>query len=196
MLPTEAPAALPEVGFEDAQAWWQWLELHHAGSAGVWMRLAKKASGVASVSYPEALDAALCFGWIDGLKKSAGEQFWLQKFTPRARRSIWSKVNRDKALALEAAGRMQPAGRQEIERAQQDGRWEAAYDSSSSASVPEDLQAALDAQPQAKAFFATLKSHNRYAILFRIQTAKKAETRARRIEQFVAMLVNGDTLHP
>jgi len=150
---------------------------------------------VQSVTYPEALDVALCFGWIDGQKKSDTAATWLQKFTPRSKRSIWSKINREKALALIAGGRMKPAGLQEIERAKADGRWEAAYESQSRAEVPADLQAALDANPKANVFFATLNSQNRYAVLFRIHHAKKAETRARRIKQFVEMLAKGEKLH-
>jgi uncharacterized protein YdeI (YjbR/CyaY-like superfamily) len=154
----------------------------------VWLRLAKKASGIRSISYGEALEVALCFGWIDGQKKSADEHYWLQKFTPRSERSMWSKINREKALKLIEAGQMKPAGLKEIERAKANGRWDAAYDSSSKATVPSDFQAALDASARAGSFFATLDSRNRYAILFRIQNVKKAETRARRIEQFIEML--------
>lgn len=189
-------AVLPELSFDDAAAWQAWLALHHADAKAVWMRIAKKSAGVPSVTYAEALDVALCHGWIDGLKKSAGEHFWVQKWTPRGKRSIWSKINCGKAEMLAAAGRMAPAGQAEVERAKGDGRWQAAYDSSSAATVPDDLQAALDASPAAKAFFATLSSQNRYAILFRTHTAKKADTRARRIAQFVEMLAKGETIHP
>ena len=196
MLKDPASKVLPELSFDDVQAWQAWLERHDADAGGVWMRIAKKEAGVASVTHAEALDVAICHGWIDGLKKSAGEHFWLQKWTPRGKRSIWSKVNRAKAEALIAAGRMKPAGLAEVERARGDGRWDAAYDSWSAATVPDDLQAALDANPVAKAFFATLSSQNRYAILFRTHTAKKADTRARRIAQFVDMLARGETLHP
>jgi uncharacterized protein YdeI (YjbR/CyaY-like superfamily) len=190
-----AKPALPELLFADAEAWTAWLEREHGTSAGVWMRIAKKGAADSSVQYPEALNVALCFGWIDGQKKSIDEHYWIQKFTPRAARSIWSKINREKVDALIAAGAMREAGQREIDRAKADGRWNAAYDSSSKAEVPPDLQAALDASPEAKAFFATLNSVNRYAILFRTQTAKKAETRARRIEQFVAMLARGEKIH-
>lgn len=176
--------------------WIAWLEAHHLSAAGVWLQLAKKGSGVASITYDEALEVALCFGWIDGQKQRYDETFWLQKFTPRRPNSIWSKVNRAKAERLIAQGAMRPEGMQAIEHAKQNGRWEAAYDSHSTATVPDDLQAALDANPTASAFFATLSSQNRYAILFRIQTAKKAETRTRRISEFVAMLERHEKLYP
>ena len=182
--------------FEDPQEWATWLEEHHAASSGVWLRLAKKASALRSVSYAQALDVALCYGWIDGQKKSYDESSWLQKFTPRAEKSPWSKVNREKVQALIASGRMQPAGLRAIEQARQDGRWDAAYDSQSTATVPGDFQAELDHNARAKAFFATLNSTNRYAILYRIQTAKKPETRAKRIQQFIHMLENHEVLHP
>jgi uncharacterized protein YdeI (YjbR/CyaY-like superfamily) len=173
-----------------------WLDKNHSKSPGIWMRLAKKASGSQSVSYSEALEVALCYGWIDGQKKSDGEAAWLQKFIPRAKKSGWSKVNRKKALALIEAGGMKPAGLQAIERAKADGSWDAAYDSPSTATVPNDLQAALDKNPRAKTFFATLDSQNRYAVLYRIQTVKKAETRSRKIQQFVEMLARSEKLHP
>jgi len=189
-------AELEQRLFATGKAWWNWLEKQHATSQGVWMKIAKKGAPESSVQYPEALDAALCFGWIDGQKKSIDEQYWLQKFTPRAKRSIWSKVNREKVAALIDKGLMQPAGQAEIERARQDGRWEAAYDSWSAAEVPDDLQAALDANTKARAKFATLSSQNRYAILFRTHQAKRAETRAKRISEFVAMLERGETIHP
>ncbi len=160
------------------------------------MQLAKKASGIPSVTYVEAIETALCYGWIDGQKQSHNAEAWLQKFTPRGRKSIWSKINREKALSLIENGKMQAAGLAEVERAKQDGRWEQAYDSPGSATVPPDLQAALNHSPKAKAFFATLESRNRYAILWRVQTAKKAETRAKRIALFVEMLERGEKLHP
>jgi len=187
---------LPVIQFEGPQTWATWLDEHHATSSGVWLRIAKKASGMASVTYDQALEVALCYGWIDGQKKSYDQESWLQKFTPRGARSIWSKVNREKAKQLIARGAMQPAGLAAVEQAKQDGRWEAAYDSQRSASVPSDFQAALDQHEEARAFFATLNSRNRYAILFRIQTAKKPETRAKRIEQFIRMLANHETLYP
>lgn len=162
----------------------------------MWLRLAKAASGTPSVSYSEAVEVALCYGWIDGQKKGESENTWLQKFTPRAKRSIWSKINREKALALIERGQMKPAGLKEIERAKEDGRWDAAYDSSSTATVPGDLQAALDKNARAAAFFATLDRGNRYAILFRIHTARKPETRAKRIQQFIEMLARNEKVHP
>ena len=189
-------AELPIELFEDQDAWAAWLESNHADSPGLWLRHAKKASNLASVSYAEALDVALCYGWIDGQKKSYDESSWLQKWTPRGAKSIWSKINREKALKLIEQARIQPAGLAEVERAKQDGRWEAAYDSHSTATVPDDLQAALDSNAEAGAFFATLNSTNRYAILFRIQTAKKAETRAKRIREFIGMLERHEKMHP
>jgi uncharacterized protein YdeI (YjbR/CyaY-like superfamily) len=186
---------LPELSFADAAEWERWLEREHARAGGVWMRIAKAKAGTKTVQYPEAVEVALCWGWIDGQKKGIDEHWWLQKFTPRAKRSIWSKVNRDKVQSLIDAGRMRPPGLAEIERAKADGRWDAAYASQSQAEVPEDLQAALDAAPQAKAFFATLDSTNRYAILFRTHQAKRPETRAKRIAQFVEMLARGEKIH-
>ncbi len=182
--------------FVSQKDWAKWLDKNHATSSGVWVRLAKKASALTSVNYAEALDVALCYGWIDGQKKSYDADSSLQKFTPRRPKSIWSKINREKADALIAAARMKPAGLQAIEKAKEDGRWDAAYDSQSKATVPNDFQVELDAHPKAKEFFATLKSVNRYAILFRIQTAKKAETRAKRIQQFIEMLERSETIHP
>ena len=149
-----------------------------------------------SLSYLEAVDAALCFGWIDGQKKSGDENYWLQRFTPRSGKSIWSKINREKAIRLIELGQMSAAGLREVERAKRDGRWDRAYDSPSGATIPADFQAALDKRPRAKAFFATLDGRNRYALLFRIQTARKAETRARRIKQFAEMLSRREKIHP
>ena len=167
-----------------------------SASPGVWLKLAKKGSGLNSPTYAQALEAALCYGWIDGQKRAHDSASWLQKFTPRGPRSIWSKVNREKALELIEQDRMQPAGFVAIERAKQNGQWDAAYESQSRATVPADFQTALEASPKAKAFFATLNSVNRYAILFRVQTAKKAQTRSRRIEQFIAMLERGEKIYP
>jgi len=194
LLPNTTPPAI--LLFPHQKAWETWLAANHATSAGVWLRLAKKGSPIQSVTYNEALEAALCYGWIDAQKQPESEQAWLQRFTPRRPKSIWSKVNREKAAALIKAARMQPAGLEQIERAKQDGRWDAAYDSPGAAEVPEDLQSALDRNPQARAFFRTLDRANRYAVLWRIQTAKKAETRARRIRQFVEMLERHEKLHP
>jgi len=181
--------------FDSQAAFAHWLAVHHGDKDGVFLLHAKKGKGETTVTYDEALEVALCFGWIDGMRKSAGEQFFMQRWTPRRARSIWSKVNRDKALRYIEQGRMQPSGLAEIERARKDGRWDAAYDSVSKSEVPPDLQAAFDARPGAQAFFATVSSQNRYAVLFRIQTAKKPETRARRIAQFADMLARGETVY-
>lgn len=181
--------------YKSVKSWERWLKQNYDKSPGLWLRLAKKDSGIASVTYHEALEVALCYGWIDGQKRSDNAQFWLQKFTPRGKRSLWSKVNREKIAALSAAGRMHPAGLLEVQRAQADGRWEAAYDSARTASVPEDFRAALAANPAAQAFFTTLNASNRYAILFRLQTAKRAATREKNILKFVAMLEQGKTFH-
>ncbi len=186
----------PILLFPDQEAWTAWLDKNHQKSPGLWLRLAKKGAGAQSVSYVEALDVALCYGWIDGQKKGESESTWLQKFVPRARKSIWSKINRQKALALMKTGLMRPAGLEQIERAKKDGRWDAAYDSPAGATVPSDFQAALDCNPRAKAFFAALDRANRYAILFRIQTAKKSETRVKRMQQFVKMLEKHEKIHP
>jgi uncharacterized protein YdeI (YjbR/CyaY-like superfamily) len=190
--------AAPELetrAFADAEEWEAWLRAHHDTAPGVWIKFARKGSGIPTVTYMEALHAALCFGWIDGQARGGDESFYVQRFTPRRARSIWSKRNVKFATELIESGRMQPAGLREVERAKADGRWDAAYDAPSTATVPDDLRAALDAEPEAAAFFATLKGQNRYAILHRVQTAKKPETRARRIETFVAMLKRGETLH-
>jgi len=189
-------SSLPIILFKDQKAWEAWLVKHGESSPGVWVRLAKKAAKLRSVTYGEALDVALCYGWIDSQKKSFDEESSLQRFTPRRARSIWSKINRDKALALVKSARMRPAGLAEIERAKADGRWEAAYDSHRTAVPPEDFVAALERSPRAKEFFATLNSQNRYAILFRIQTAKKIETRRKRIDQFIAMLEQHLKIYP
>lgn len=183
------------VSFESAEAFEAWLVDHHASSAGVWLKLRRKGPGIVALDYAQALDVALCHGWIDGQKRTYDDQHWLQRFTPRKPNSKWSKVNRDKVVALIEQGRMRPAGLAEVERAKADGRWQAAYDGSRTASVPEDLAAALAANPAAAEFFATLDRQNRFAILYRIQDAKKPETRARRIDQYVAMLAEGKKLH-
>ncbi len=190
------PKEMPVVSFADTEEWSAWLASRHRSSSGVWIKIAKKVSGHASITYAEALDVALAWGWIDGQKGKFDDAWWLQKFTPRGSRSMWSKINREKATALIAAGKMMPSGLAEVERAKNDGRWDRAYESQSRASVPEDLEAALAKTPRAKKFFATLDSRNRYAVLFRVQHAKKAETRARRIAQFVEMLAKGEKLHP
>ncbi len=189
-------AELPIRLFEDSVAFDAWLEEHHASSPGVWLRFAKKASSLRSVSYPEALDVVLAWGWIDGQLKSYDERSWLRKFVPRGARSVWSKINRAKALALIASGAMQAPGLREVERAQRDGRWKAAYDSPSNAKIPPDLQAALEGAPRAAAFFKTLEARNRYAVLYRVQAPKKPETRARKVRELVAMLERGEKIHP
>jgi uncharacterized protein YdeI (YjbR/CyaY-like superfamily) len=192
----ETKKGLPVLAFESRSAWEAWLEENHAASQGLWIRFAKKGSGVGSVTYAEAVDGALCYGWIDGQTASLDERFYLQRYTPRRARSKWSKINREKVAVLIEAGRMKAAGLAEIERAKADGRWDAAYDSPSTATVPDDLRERLDANPEAAAFFETLNGTNRYAILYQIQDAKKPETRARRIEKFVAMLNRGEKLYP
>ena len=179
---------LPVIPFADAAAWEAWLDANHATSKGLWLKLAKKGSGIASVTYAEALDVALCFGWIDGQKGALDERHWLQRFTRRGKASRWSQINRERALVLQREGRMRPPGLVQMELARADGRWEAAYSSQQFATVPDDLQAALDQNPVAKAFFETLRGPNRYAILYRLQDAKRPETRARRLAQFVEML--------
>jgi uncharacterized protein YdeI (YjbR/CyaY-like superfamily) len=186
---------LPLLSFPSKKKWADWLAKQHIKSAGVWLKLAKKGSGIPSITYEEALDVALCYGWIDGQKKGFDDKYWLQKFTPRGPKSIWSKINTEKAERLIASGEMQPAGLKAIEAAKADGRWEAAYQGQKTISVPEDFQVALDQNKKAKAFFATLKSANRYAILFRIHHAKKPETRAKSIQRFVQMLERGETIH-
>ena len=179
------------------QAVWEaWLERNGGAATGIWLRLAKKGNGQQTISYAEALESALCYGWIDGQKQAESEHYWLQKFTPRSAKSIWSKINKRKAEALVFAGRMRPSGMREIDRAKQDGRWDAAYSSASASTIPADLQQALDANRKAKAFFSTLNGQNRYSILFRIEHAKRAETRAKKIAQFIAMLANGEKIHP
>ena len=182
--------------FTSRHDWDVWLEKEHRKSTGLWLRIARKDSNVKSVTYQEALDTALCYGWIDGQKRPESEHFWLQRFLPRSKISLWSKINRNKALSLIANGEMKSAGMEAIENARTDGRWDAAYDSPSAATVPDDFQAALDSNPRAVEFFKTLDRANRYAILWRIQTAKRAETRARRIQQFVAMLKRHEKIHP
>jgi uncharacterized protein YdeI (YjbR/CyaY-like superfamily) len=162
----------------------------------VWIKVAKKGSGIASVDTAQALDVAICFGWIDSRREALDGDYFLQRYTPRRPRGRWSRINREKAERLIAEGRMRPAGLAEVERAKADGRWDAAYAGQRVATVPDDLQRELDARPAAKAFFDTLNSQNRYAILYRLQYAKKPETRARRLAKFVAMLEAGETIHP
>jgi uncharacterized protein YdeI (YjbR/CyaY-like superfamily) len=191
----EERAGLPILAFADAAALERWLEAQPAGSPGLWIKFAKAGSGIASVTKPEAIDAALCHGWIDGQLDKYDDRHWLVRFTPRKARSKWSQVNRARATELLEAGRMRPGGLAQIEAAKADGRWEAAYAPASKAEVPADLQAALDRSPAAAAFFATLTGANRYAVLYRIGAVKRAETRARKIAEFVAMLERGETVH-
>ena len=186
---------LQQISFASAAEWERWLEANHAVAEGVWIKMAKKNSGIESVRYPEVLESALCFGWIDARREALDERYFLQRFTPRRPRSKWSRINRETAERLIAEGRMRPAGLAEVERARADGRWEAAYLGQKSITVPDDLQRELDARPQAKAFFAELSSQNRYAILYRLQDAKKPETRARRLARFVAMLEAGEAIY-
>jgi uncharacterized protein YdeI (YjbR/CyaY-like superfamily) len=194
---------MPETGkdgrailaFRDQEEWEAWLEAEHATSDGVWIKFAKKGSGLPSVVYPEAVESALCFGWIDSLVRSLDERFYLQKFTPRRPRSRWSRVNRDKATALIEQGRMRPAGLAQVELAKTDGRWDAAYAPPAEVTVPEDLQRALDENPKAAEFFATLNKSNRFAIVYQLEDAKKPETRTRRLEKFVDLLNRGERLY-
>jgi uncharacterized protein YdeI (YjbR/CyaY-like superfamily) len=192
----QAKRDLPVLAFKSQQAWDAWLASQPADSQGLWLKLAKKSSGIASVSKPETIDTALCHGWIDGQLDRLDDKYWLVRFTPRQSTSKWSQKNRDRALELVELKRMRPAGLSEIERAKKDGRWDAAYAPQSTAEVPDDLRAALARNKKAGAFFGTLDRSNRFAILYRIHNAKKPETRVARIKQFVAMLAAGETLHP
>ena len=187
---------LPVMTFDSTDAWDAWLAAHQADSPGLWLKIAKKGAAGRTISYSEALDVALCHGWIDGQKGRYDDEYWLQRFTPRKPASKWSKINTERVAALTASGRMRPAGLREVERARADGRWEQAYESQSRVTVPEDLARALAANERARAFFATLDSANRYAILYRIGTAKKPETRAKRIDTFVTMLSEHKKIHP
>lgn len=190
-------APLPELLVVDASAWREWLCRYHADADGVWLRLAKKSrTAPTSLTYDQALDEALCFGWIDGQIRRGDETSYPQRFTPRRARSVWSSRNASIAARLIADGRMHPAGLAEVERAKTDGRWEAAYDGQASMELPADLVAALASEPKALAMFEILTRQNRYAVLYRINGAKRIETRARRIEQFVAMLARGETIYP
>ncbi|WBH17223.1 YdeI/OmpD-associated family protein [Sphingomonas radiodurans] len=192
---SEERAGLPIIAFPDVAALEQWLDVQPADAKGLWIKFAKQRSGVASVTKPEAIDAALCRGWIDGQLDKYDATYWLIRFTPRKRASKWSLINVRRAEELIEAKRMMPAGQAQIDAARADGRWSTAYAPASTAEVPSDLQTALDASPTAAAFFATLTGANRYAILYRITTVKRADTRARKINEFVAKLERGDTVH-
>lgn len=187
---------LPVQAFGSAAEWCAWLEAEHATSDGCWLKIAKKTAARASASYAEALEVAICFGWIDGQKRALDEDHWLQRFTPRKAGSRWSKINTTKAAALIAAGRMRPAGQREVDAARADGRWDAAYEGQRASTIPDDLRQALDASPDAAAFFRTISSVNRYAIIYRIGNVKRADTRARKIAQYVQMLAEHKTIHP
>jgi len=197
-MPAAKSTPLADAGptlFSNARAFEAWLRKNHARSDGLWLKIAKRGASEPSVTYAEAVEIALCWGWIDGQKKGLDDQHFLQRFTPRRARSIWSKINVDKVAALVAAGRMQPPGQAQVDAARADGRWAQAYDGARTSTVPEDLAAALDANPPAKAFFATINASNRYAVLWRVQTAVKPETRARRIALLVEMLARGEVVH-
>ncbi|HEY1644149.1 MAG TPA: YdeI/OmpD-associated family protein [Streptosporangiaceae bacterium] len=193
-------ADLPVLEFDTPADWEQWLTEHHGTAPGVWLKIGKRgpgqSAGPASVTYAEALEVAICFGWIDGQKRKLDEEFWLQRFTPRRPGGRWSKINAEKATGLIEAGRMRAAGLREVEQARADGRWDSAYAGQRTIVVPDDLREALAANAAAGAFFETLSGANRYAILYRIGSVKRAETRARKIAQYVAMLAEHETIHP
>jgi uncharacterized protein YdeI (YjbR/CyaY-like superfamily) len=190
------PAELETIHFESVAALRSWLEANHETSPGIWVQMAKKGTGRATITWDDLVDEGLCFGWIDGQRGALDETYFVQRFTPRTKRSKWSKINTDRVARLIKAKRMRPAGLRQVELAKADGRWDAAYEGSKVAEVPDDLQAALDASPAAAEAFAGLDRTNRYAILYRIGAVKRPETRARKIGEFVAMLERGDTVHP
>jgi uncharacterized protein YdeI (YjbR/CyaY-like superfamily) len=192
----DAADGLPVLAFASPAEWRAWLAEHHSSAPGVWVSIAKKGSGIESVRYPEVLEQAICFGWIDGRRQSLDERRYLQRFTPRRARSPWSQINREKAESLIERQLMAAAGHAEVDRARADGRWERAYAPQRRALVPADLQAELDARPSAAEAFAALSAQNRYAILYRLEQARRPETRARRLATFLAMLEAGETLHP
>ncbi len=191
-----ARGELPIIAFDTVSAWEDWLEKNHGASPGVWVKLAKSAGGVPPMTYDRAVECALCWGWIDGQKKKLDESWWLQKFTPRGPKSVWSRINRDRAVSLISVSRMKLPGLAAVEQAKKDGRWARAYEPQSAAAVPADLQRELDRNPRARDFFATLRSNNRYAIIFRLHGARKPETRERRLRLFLQMLEEGKTIHP
>jgi uncharacterized protein YdeI (YjbR/CyaY-like superfamily) len=188
--------SLPVISFESGAAWESWLATEHASAAGVWLKIAKKGSSSQTISYADALAVALCYGWIDGQKGKLDDDFWLQRFTPRKPGSRWSRINTDRAAELIETGRMRPAGQAEVDRAKADGRWAAAYASPSAITMPDDLAAELRRNDEARAFFDTLSSANRYAILYRVTTARRPGTRVQRIATYVAMLARHETLYP
>jgi uncharacterized protein YdeI (YjbR/CyaY-like superfamily) len=192
---TTLPPDLNIVECPDDAHWERWLEEHHAQATDAWVKIAKKGSGVTTVHYPEVLDTAICFGWIDAVRRPLDDTYFLQRFTPRGPRSKWSQVNREKVLALTAAGRMRPAGNEQVKAAQADGRWDAAYEPQSRASIPDDFQRALDAEPAAREFFATLRGQKRYAFLYRLHNVKTQTARDRRIANYIELLREGQTLN-
>jgi uncharacterized protein YdeI (YjbR/CyaY-like superfamily) len=191
-----ADDGLPQLTFPSAAEWEAWLEANHNSSEGVWLKIAKKGRGIASVTNAQALDASLCFGWINGRREALDDDYYLQRYTRRRPSSKWSRINVEKVAKLTAAGRMRPAGLAEVERAKADGRWDAAYESPKRMGVPDDLERELAARPAAREFFKRLDSRNRYAILYRLAEAKRPETRARRLAKFVAMLEAGERIYP
>ena len=195
-MPEETKNDLRIVEFETPEAWERWLQRHGGSVAGVWLKFAKKGTGMRTVVYAEALEVALCFGWIDGQASRYDETYYLQRFTPRGKRSKWSQINVGHANRLIAEGRMRPAGLAAVQAAQADGRWEQAYAPQSQATIPDDFQAALDANPQAKAFFATLTGSTRYAFLYRLHNVKRPDARAKRIADYIERLGAGRTLSP
>ena len=187
---------LPVVGFPNQRKWSTWLGSNHARLNGVWLKIGKKSSMASSVTYPESVEAALCYGWIDGQKKGWDEFFWIQRFTPRRPRSIWSRANRETAKRLMAEGRMKAAGNRAVEEAKRNGRWDAAYASQRTIAVPRDILLQLKKKRKASSFFEKLDRANRYSILFRIEQAKRPELRTQKIQRFIAMLEEGKKLHP
>ena len=187
---------LPVASFASREAWAAWLEVQHKKSDGLWLKIAKKGSGIESVTYGQAVEIALCYGWIDGQVRKFDECYYLQRFTPRRPRSKWSKINREKVTKLIETGEMKPSGLREVARARADGRWDAAYDAPSTATVPEDLLRELEKNEEARGFFSELDGRNRYVILYQIQDAKRPETRARRIAKYVAMLAKRKKPYP
>ena len=189
------PKELPELAFETQQQWEEWLKHHHTQTDGVWLLIYKKNTNIPSINYAQALEEALCYGWIDGIKKSKDDVSFIQKFTPRRAKSIWSEINTKHIERLTAAGKMKPAGIAQVAAAKADGRWESAYAAGSKATIPEDFMTALNKNKKAKAFFETLNKNNLFAIYFRLQSAKKPETRAKRIATFVEMLAKHEKFH-